>query len=511
MRLADLRAAVETARRSARVEDIRRARILCGELTGRARSDRFRDLARATRDLQRELGRAAPPWTSADSMLDRVAHLIAAARADRDPQQSGSAEPPLEILVIDPSPTERERALRHSGPRTAHLRAIATIEDALAAATPADIILLDVAAVDPDILPRAVRMLREIGRTRPASVAVTSPVDDLPTRIAAARAGADLFLVKPLGRQALRDAVHHLTERAQAPRGRVLVLDDDPDFVDLARTMLDRAGYATIGLTDSEPLLESLRRSRPDAVLLDFGLPRYGGIELTAMLRGSREFGNTPVLFVSGRRDPRAIRAAFAAGADDYLIKPVSALDLTLRLDARIARSRQLRQAAERDPLTGLLVRGPFVAALENRLASALRDGSRLTFCLIDLDGFKAVNDEHGHLAGDEVLAAFGELLGQFRAEDLKCRWGGEEFAIAFPSDQSIGVVHALIERLLEQFRAMTFRDHRGEAFSVSFSAGIAQFAPAHPDMEELIQLTDRRLYRAKRLGRARVISADHS
>lgn len=521
--LNDLRFAIDQARRTGATEDFRHARILSDELTRGARSARHRGMVDAASELQRQLEQASPPWTSTACLLDHLGNLIGGeVRGENgtmvafDPSllpimtaagQRSDAIP--RVMIVDPNAIAQQRAAAHCGSRLAHLSGVATVDEALDSGDAVDVILLDVAAAAPDDLPRVVAALRDMCPSQRVAVAITSPVDDLQTRVGAARAGAEMFLVKPLGRQALRDAIHQLWQRTQAPRGRVLVLDDDPDFVDMATMMLDEAGYATIGLTDSEPLLESLRRLRPDAVLVDFGMPRYGGIELTAMLRGSREFANTPVLFVSGHRDPRAIRAAFAAGADDYLTKPLSSSDLTLRLDARIERSRQLRVAAERDSLSGLLVRGPFVAALENRLASALRDGTRLTFCLIDLDQFKRVNDVHGHLVGDEVLAAFGELLSQFRAEDLKCRWGGEEFAIAFPNDQPIAVVHALIERLLEQFRAMTFRDRRGDTFSVSFSAGIAQFTPDHVDMEELIQNADRRLYQAKAQGRAAVVSVD--
>ncbi|HUH05922.1 MAG TPA: diguanylate cyclase [Kofleriaceae bacterium] len=521
--LDEIRTAIELARATVRIEHIRHARILSDELTRGARSVGRRGIVDAALDLQRELEDAPPPWTSVAPLIDHLKILVdaevcgehgtvgaidsalAAHMTNAGPQNEAIPR----VMIVDPSNIAQQRASSHCGSRLAHLSRASTVAEALQSGQMLDVILLDVEASAPEGLPRAVAALRDMCPSQRVAVAITSPVDDLPTRVAAARAGAEMFLVKPLGRQALRDAIHQLWQRARAPRGRVLVLDDDPDFVEMATMMLDNAGYATVGLTDSEPLLESLRRLRPDAVLVDFGMPRYGGIELTAMLRGSREFANTPVLFVSGNRDPSAIRAAFAAGADDYLVKPLSSSDLTLRLDARIERSRQLRVAAERDPLSGLLVRGPFIAALENRLASALRDGTRLTFCLIDLDQFKRVNDIHGHLVGDEVLAAFGELLSQFRAEDLKCRWGGEEFAIAFPNDQPISVVHALIERLLEQFRAMTFTDRRGETFSVSFSAGVAQFTPDHGDMDELLQNADRRLYQAKRQGRAAVVSAD--
>jgi diguanylate cyclase (GGDEF)-like protein len=388
-----------------------------------------------------------------------------------------------------------------------------TLAEALETTEQVDVIVLDVGAVGEHSLPEAIGLLTR--HVPGAGIAISSPSDDLDTRVAAARAGAQRFMVKPIGRQTLLGTVRQLRRRASAPRPRVLVIDDDADFVALTEAVLTDAGYATVGLTDSEPILENLRRLRPDAILVDLGMPRYDGIELTAMLRNSREFDNTPVLFVSGHGDPGSIRAAFAAGADDFLTKPVSAADLTMRLQARLERARLLRGSAEKDELTGLLTRGPFEAALENRIASSIRHGKPTSLCLIDLDHFKRVNDTYGHAVGDDVLAAFGHLLRtQFRAEDLKCRWGGEEFAVAFPAEQDGSVVRVLIERLLVRFESLAFNADSangadGGTFSASFSAGIAHVGVELADLDELIKVADDRLYLAKAAGRGRVVDSD--
>jgi diguanylate cyclase (GGDEF)-like protein len=95
----------------------------------------------------------------------------------------------------------------------------------------------------------------------------------------------------------------------------------------------------------------------------------------------------------------------------------------------------------------------------------------------------------------------------ELRGEDLRARWGGEEFALAFPG-QSAGTMRRAIEQLLEEFRNTEFSDEQGHAFSVSFSAGIAEYPYDGETMEELLRAADARLYEAKRAGRCHVVSA---
>lgn len=429
--------------------------------------------------------------------------------SDSGPVRVAYPAPQCRVLIVDPDIDARRLERYADGTGLLQVIHAGSVDAAVATREPVDVIVLDVAAAPAATLPAQLeRLRRALGSAD--GIAVTAREDDLATRVAAARAGASCFIVKPICKQTLRATVRRLRGRSTQMSPRVLIIDDDPDYLAMTEKVLTDAGYETVALTDSEPLLENLRRVRPDAILVDLGMPRYDGLAITEMLRNGREFDDTPILFVSGHRDPASIRAAYAAGADDFLTKPVAAADLTVRINARIQRSRRLRNAAERDPLTGLLTRGPFEAAAENRIASDMRNNSRTTMCLIDLDRFKRINDRHGHDVGDEVLAAFGQLLrNEFRAEDLKCRWGGEEFAIVFAGEHELSVAHGLVERLLERFASLRFEgaDHR--FFTASFSAGLAQMSPELIDIDDLIKVADNRLYLAKQRGRSRVVSRD--
>ena len=135
-------------------------------------------------------------------------------------------------------------------------------------------------------------------------------------------------------------------------------------------------------------------------------------------------------------------------------------------------------------------------------LAEAQRLKSTFTVCLIDVDHFKKVNDTYGHLAGDKVLAGLGQLLSRrFRVDDLRGRWGGEEFILAFRRE-SRETMHAAIMRVLDEFASMTFVSDDGQDFHVSFSGGIASYPDDGDSVYQLVQTADKRLYEAKHAGR---------
>lgn len=166
----------------------------------------------------------------------------------------------------------------------------------------------------------------------------------------------------------------------------------------------------------------------------------------------------------------------------------------------------RIRTLAARDPLTGLFNRTAMMDLLVRELQRQARRANGLTLALVDLDHFKQINDQLGHRAGDQVLAAFGETVRkQLRAGDLACRWGGEEFLLFFPDalpEQAI----AVIERLRSPLRRLALQGYEA-AVAVTFSAGVAHCA-GPDDLEAAIDRADVAMYRAKGQGRDRTIGA---
>jgi diguanylate cyclase (GGDEF) domain len=198
--------------------------------------------------------------------------------------------------------------------------------------------------------------------------------------------------------------------------------------------------------------------------------------------------------------------AAFQAGGDDYLPKPVAPAELLMRVKVRLERSRMLRERADKDVLTGLMIRRAFMEQLQALASESKNHNLRFSLCLLDIDHFKKVNDTYGHLAGDRVLSYFGQLLRRrFRVEDLRGRWGGEEFIVAFRHIDPPTAKGAL-ERCLEEFKSNVFEGDNGQEFTCSFSAGMVAY-PADGELpQELIKYADACLYQAKHRGRSQVV-----
>lgn len=178
--------------------------------------------------------------------------------------------------------------------------------------------------------------------------------------------------------------------------------------------------------------------------------------------------------------------------------------DLALNLSS--IRSREaLRHQSVRDPLTRLFNRRYMLESLERELARARRRNLSLAVVMIDIDNFKRFNDTHGHLAGDTVLSEVGRfLLSNVRAEDIACRYGGEELTLIMPDADSVSILQRL-ELIREKIAGIQFEHLSQRVGSVTVSMGLAIFPGHGQTPEELLQSADTALYSAKKNGRNRV------
>jgi diguanylate cyclase (GGDEF)-like protein len=174
-------------------------------------------------------------------------------------------------------------------------------------------------------------------------------------------------------------------------------------------------------------------------------------------------------------------------------------------------RARQSRELAARsftDRLTGLRNYDYFAEAMRSELARVRRYGGCVTLVMLDLDRFKAYNDQHGHAAGNRLLNAVGQAIAREKRDaDIAARFGGEEFAVLVPGRTADGIVVA--ERLRHAIGDLTPVPTSRRDFSpaVSASAGVATFPADARTPQELFELADRALYEAKRRGRDQVVA----
>ncbi|WP_164019047.1 response regulator [Pyxidicoccus trucidator] len=336
-------------------------------------------------------------------------------------------------------------------------------------------------------------------------LAFTGEGGTLEDRVAAAHAGASLFLPRPFTSQDFTAAAERMVAARRPERSKVLVVDDDPDAITALTHALASDHIEVVGLGDAHGLMEALAEHRPDLLLLDVQMPGPSGFDLCRILRSTPEWQELPVLLITAHLGLEFRLAAYQAGADDYISKPVLREELLARVQARLERARLSRERAERDALTGLLLRRPFIDGVRTRLAEAQRLGKPLALCFLDVDHFKQVNDRYGHLSGDRVLTRLGRLLGaRFRREDVRGRWGGEEFVVALLGETAANAKE-ILARTAAELAGMTFEGDAGESFRITFSAGIAATPTDGAAVEELLKIADARLYRAKANGRNRI------
>jgi two-component system cell cycle response regulator len=199
-----------------------------------------------------------------------------------------------------------------------------------------------------------------------------------------------------------------------------------------------------------------------------------------------------------------AISPAVDAVADGAILAPILARELgaPLRMTTLVEESQ--RQAST-DPLTGLLNRRAFAAAIDIEIARSTRHHYPLCLMLLDVDHFKKINDTWGHAGGDQVLAAIGRLLRDtMRKSDLASRWGGEEFVLALTSTNVKGG-RVAAERVRKQIAALEIRDDKGAAIPITASIGVAVMQPGEP-LSQLVDRADQAMYGAKVGGRNRVV-----
>lgn len=323
-------------------------------------------------------------------------------------------------------------------------------------------------------------------------------------------------------------------------RMMVLLVDDQPIIGEAIRRLL--SAELDIGLHYcAEPLraIEEANRTKPTVILQDLVMPDIDGIELVRRYRANPETSETPIIVLSTREDAQVKGDAFAAGANDYLVKLPNKIELIARLryhsraylnqlqrdeayralresqqqlletnTALLALNRELEEAnrtiselARRDALTGLANRRVVDEELRREAHRSNRRAFDLTAIMIDLDHFKSINDTYGHGMGDEVLRGVGKLLlNQMRPYDLVARYGGEEFVVLLP-ETTLEQGQSYAERIRESLVNLQVADYPDK---ITASLGVATLMPGQSP-ENLLPRADLALYRAKQNGRNRV------
>jgi len=307
---------------------------------------------------------------------------------------------------------------------------------------------------------------------------------------------------------------------------KILVVDDIPLNIELQRTYLTTTGYSVIEAHNGEEALEQTKNEKPDLILLDVMMPKFNGFEVCRILKSDPITHFIPIVMVTALQDVEDKVRGIEVGADDFITKPFNKMELLARVKSLLrikflyeeltnrvtqldeARAR-LQQLAITDGLTGLYNYRYFREQLEHEINRASRHNLSLALIMMDLDFFKFYNDTNGHLAGDEVLRRISDLIQKnLRKIDIAVRYGGEEFAAILPEtnhDAAI-VVAEKIRRLVEE-EPIPFQEKQPNG-SLTISIGVSSYPNDSIDQEKLVAIADERLYKAKQLGRNKVVTS---
>lgn len=294
---------------------------------------------------------------------------------------------------------------------------------------------------------------------------------------------------------------------------KILIADDSNVSRHLLESIVRKWGYEVISTADGNQAWDALsREDAPRLAILDWMMPGMTGPEVCRRVRDKGIEPYTYILLLTSKTQKEDVIEGMMAGADDYVVKPFDQQELNVRLragrriidlqDELLQAQAALRHQATHDALTGLINRREISAILD----TAVGDTGPLSVIMLDIDKFKAVNDEHGHAAGDAVLVGTAERLREaLGGRAMVGRYGGEEFLVVTrrPAEEAAALAETIRERIAG--RPMAFA---GGGLVVTASLGVAHRNGEGCGTAALLKAADDALYRAKKAGRNCVVVA---
>ncbi len=449
------------------------------------------------------------------------------------------------ILVVDDQPLNVKLL---EAKLTAEYYDVVTAADGLEAlektrVVQPDIILLDVMMPGMDGY-EVCSLLKDDPMLSHIPVVMVTALDATADRIRGLEAGADDFLAKPINDVALFARVRSLLRTKLAldelrlrdnvslqlgasdtsdggedseAVGRILVVENEPFDRKMIECILAKDNQIT-SVESSEEALAAI--SEPfDLIIVSVDLGEDDGLRVCSQLRSRDETRHVSLLMLIEESDDEHLTKGLDLGVNDYLYKPIDKNELIARARNQIRHhsyQERLRGTYQRsvsmaitDSLTGLYNRRYLDSHLATLLERSKTDGRPLAAAVIDIDFFKAVNDTHGHAAGDQVLREIAErLVNSVRASDLTARLGGEEFVLVM-SDTDMDTARTITARLCRSIKTAPFAASVVDGgVTVTVSIGVAVVNQCDQSPEDLIKRADEALYEAKNNGRNQVIAA---
>jgi len=407
-----------------------------------------------------------------------------------------------------------------------------------------DLMLLDVMMPGMDGY-EVCRRLKADPVTEHLPVVMVTALNDPLERVRGLEAGADDFLTKPVEDQTLFARVRSLVRlkrlldewrlrastmievgmTAVEPKiqgSRAIILDEDELEAARIAQALAQDGIEAVRLAGAARDLGSPLLAEAELVILSLTLAEYDPLRLAGQLRADQRSRDTPLLLVADEHQRSLLVRGMDLGANDYVVRPVEDGELRARARNQLRRRfyqerlradlNQTLSLAVTDGLTGLYNQRYLMGHLKALLPPGKPVGTGFAVLMLDVDRFKALNDTHGHAAGDVALREVAAVIrANVRVFDTVARYGGEEFVVIMPgagAEEGEGVA----ERLRSTIEGLEIRGDAERVLRVTISIGVASIASGAelPEGDDahltLLKAADLALYQAKRDGRNRVV-----
>jgi diguanylate cyclase (GGDEF)-like protein len=309
----------------------------------------------------------------------------------------------------------------------------------------------------------------------------------------------------------------------------VLIIEDNPNIANLEKRYLERDGFTVLTAESGEEGLGLIGDDvHPDILIIDYRLPDMSGVDLMQRLKDKDL--EIPSIIVTAAGNEQVAVSAMKLGAMDYIVKdsetikhlPDTCRDILKKINLENENKKlvdelkevntELREAntrldelSKKDDLTGVFNRRYLIESLTYETSRCRRYKTPLSFAMFDLDHFKDVNDTYGHTTGDYVLKQFASVMKKrTRKTDILGRYGGEEFAIVLTETELASAI-IFCEEIKELVSHFEF-GFEHSPITMTTSAGIASFTD-QMELNDLIDMADKGLYKAKEAGRNRIVS----
>ena len=308
-------------------------------------------------------------------------------------------------------------------------------------------------------------------------------------------------------------------------KAKVLLVEDDSIQAEATKEILEKVGYEVLLADDGINAIKIVKSERPDIILLDLILPGLDGYEVCRWLKLDESTKGIPIIMLTVKKDLSDKISGLQIGADDYLPKPYNELELNARIYASLRtktlqdelkmKNKQLEELLSKveymaitDALTELYNRRRMHDVLGKEFERSKRYSTPFSVVMLDIDHFKKVNDNFGHLTGDMVLKDIAKvLLNSIRDIDTAARYGGEEFVLILPNTEKNDAKN-VAERIRDFIEKNKFSVIENSPLTISI--GISGLPDKKIETEDkLMRCADFALYQAKKNGRNRTEIAE--